>query len=1156
MMDQCLARNRRWLEGGLAILLCPHLLLAQISTGILSGTVVDPSGSAVEGASVRLTLDIRGGLTMATFTEATGRFVVTGLEPGIYQLSVSKAGFTTKELRGIALQAGERLALGTIPLALGAVSEVVSVQAETAVVRTETADRGGHLTSQQVNNLLVIGRNVTALVGLMPGVSETAQSNTLNRGGGAFRALGSRTNTNNIAVDGIQSTDIDNGTSLKLHTSQDAIAEVTILLSNYQAEHGEGSGAVVRMVTKSGSQQFHGLVSYFKKHEQFDANNFFSNQVGLPKPRTRTNTWTYSIGGPVWLGRFNRNRDKLFFFWNQEFWPHRAGDSRTLTVPTLLERNGDFSQSLDTNDRVIPVLDPLNDRAPFPGNRIPQQRLDANGLALLRLFPEPNFFDRRISRGAYNYVFNAEYGQPNRLETLRVDTNINSNNQVYATYTAFNERSEGLTGTSGAFMANFPLYNVRFWTGTKGVATRWTRIISPVIVNEFGFNWQGNPEWATAIDDTWKFALRETWGFRAGMLSTRGNPDGLLPRVAFGGIPNAAVVGVTDLYEWLPMDNPSNLYTFTDNLSWVRQQHLIKVGIRVQRFWRDIAGPSRRFGSFQFGPSPLNPLDANYAYANAALGVYQSYDESNASPRHFARGGRYDWFVQDTWKLTQRFTLDYGVRFSYLIPSYMKDDAWAAFAPDQYDPSQQVRLFVPGFDAAGRRVAVHPATGEVYSQAVIGAIAPGTGKPFNGMVSPSLDQRVQRGVYENRGVHYGPRFGFAWDLFGTGSTAIRGGGGIFYNPLVIANYRGLTTQPPLIQTPTLLFGRLSDLASSNAFFFPGNVRGTNFSGEVPTAINYSLSLERKIPFQTVVEAAYVASLGRHLSWTRNLNAIPFGTNFNPANLDPTTGRPLPSSLLRPIPGYGNIDFQEMAGTSDYHSLQITANRRFSAGVQFGLAYTWSRAREYNGGDLEPVSNLVPIREWNWGLATFDQTHTVKINWLWQAPSVPWSHAAARAVLHGWQVSGIASFVSGRPVGVTFTTTIPIDITGSPTDGARLDLRGNPTLPKSERTFSRNFRTEAFALPAVGTYGNSGKFPLRGPGINNFDIGIFKNFFLRESSQLQFRLEMYNAFNHTQFSAFDTTARFTPAGEQINRRFGEFISARAPRQMQLALRFSF
>lgn len=1131
-------------------------LRAQLYTGAISGTISDESLGRIPGATVTLTV-VRTGQTRETGSDETGAFAFAGLEPGRYSLRIAMPSFRTHEMSNIVLQAGERLPLGTITLGIAQLTDTVEVTAATAVVKTESSERTSHITDEQVDNLLMLGRNVTALVALVPGISETAQTDTLSRSGGTFRALGSRGNTNNISVDGVQSTDIDNGGSLKLQTSADAVAEMTVLMSNYQAEYGSGSGAVVNIIQKSGTSDFHGLISHFRKHEQFDSNNFFNNRVGQPKPRTRTNTWTYNIGGPVVLGKWNRERDRLFFFWNHEFWPQKSGEVRTFTTPTLLERNGDFSQTLDTNGRMIVIRDPLTGQ-PFPGNRIPQNRIDPDGQALLKLFPEPNFSDRTVSRGAYNYVVPVESSFPNRLYTLKLDYNVSDNDQIYGTHTVFDERVEGWGGTSGAFSSTWPQAKINFRAKTSGTTARWTRIVSPTIVNELGFAWQRNYETskpATAKDQN--ALLRETTGFDPGMLSTKGNPDGFLPRVSFGGVPTAAGIG-NGLYEWLPFDTPSNVYTVTQSLTVNRGRHLFKAGTRLERFFRDINGPSSRFGNFEFGVSSLNPLDTNHAYANAALGVFQTYTESSNSPYHVARGGRYEFFVQDTWKVRPRLTLDYGMRFYYLIPSFMKDDAWAAFQPSAYDPTKAVQLLRPGFDSAGRRVAVHPVTGQIFPQAAIGAIAPGTGMLFNGMVSPKLDPSVQRGVYKNRGLHYAPRVGFAWDLFGTGKTAIRGGGGFFYNPMVIANYRGLTNQPPLIEVPSLFYGRLSDLQSGTAFTFPSNVRGTDFTGQVPTAVNFSLGVQHNIGFDTIVDVAYVGSLARHLSWVRNLNAIPFGANFSPANQDPTTGRPLPSSLLRPIPGYGDIDFQEFAGSSNYHSLQVGAIRQFSGGVSYGMAYTLSRSREYVSGDLSRISTLVPIREWDYGPMNMDQTHVLKVNWLWNLPAVSsWSqHALTRGALTGWTISGIGTFSSGVPQGVTFTTTTNVDFTGSPTDGARLDLRGDPALPKSDRTFSRNFRTEMFALPAIGNYGNAGKFPLRGPGINNWDIAIFKDFSIHQEMKLQIRCEVYNALNTTQFAAFDTNARFTPSGEQVNPRFGEYISARPPRRMQFAARFSF
>ncbi len=301
----------------------------------------------------------------------------------------------------------------------------------------------------------------------------------------------------------------------------------------------------------------------------------------------------------------------------------------------------------------------------------------------------------------------------------------------------------------------------------------------------------------------------------------------------------------------------------------------------------------------------------------------------------------------------------------------------------------------------------------------------------------------------------------------------------------------------------------------------------------------------------------MGSLGRHLMWGRPINAIPFGSNFDPKNADPTrSGVVLPQAFLRPVTGYTNITMREWASSSTYHGLQASANRRFARGLQFGASWTWSKAMGFNNTDIQTVSSLVSPRVWDYGPRSFDRTHVAKINWVWDVPATPWKNPVTQMALNHWQISGIASFISGTPLGIGYGTVVATDVTGSPTDGARVNVTGNPVLPKSERTFSRNFRTEVFEMPAKGTFGNSANTVIRGPGVNNWDVAVFKNFPVSERLRLQFRCEFYNAFNHTQFSGLDTTARFDQAGKQVNARFGEFTAARNPRIMQLALRFYF
>jgi hypothetical protein len=909
----------------------------------------------------------------------------------------------------------------------------------------------------------------------------------------------------------------------------------------------------VHIVTKSGTRDFHGLASYFKRHEQFNATDFFDNQNGIRKPRYRYNTWTYNVGGPVTIpGKFNTNRDRMFFFWGQEFWPITSGVGRNVTMPTELERAGNFSQSLDVNDRLIPVRDPRAN-APFPGNVIPASRIDPSGQALLRAFDAPNFFDRRISRGNYNYVFTSEIDAPKRADTLKVDYNFNSNNVVYATWSGFNEVSEGEVGSTGA-QANWRQMRLRFSAPNKALATRYNRIISPSAINEFHFGWLRNPEKHTVKDEELRRNQRDAVGFRAGQFHPEINPLGIIPNATFGGVPNPATFSINGRF---PADNRYDIVNWSDKITVTRGAHTIKAGVFAEWFRRDVNQGVAFNGSIDFGRNVNNPLDTGYAYSNAVLGIFNSYSEPSARPRMFARGGGVEWFVQDNWKATQRLTLDYGMRFYWIPPIYDAKDQIAGFVEDRFDPARQARLIAPGRNAAGARVGVHPVTGEIYSATLIGAIAPGAGDPANGMLVAAQERNFPRALMKDRGIHYGPRLGFAYDVLGNNRTAVRGGVGVFYNRLNMNAWLPYVAQPPLVDTPVINFGELRTLLGSSGLLFPSNILAFDSAGYVPTVTNFSFSIQQNIGFGTILNVAYAGNLGRHLYWQRDLNAIPAGGNFLRSNEDPTNpGRPLPPAFLRPRVGHNNITSLEAASSSNYHSLQTTANRRFQKGLQFGLAWTWSKAMTFNDNDRESVSPLVPPRVWNYGPASFDRTHIVKINWQWDVPAFAVSHPVARRVVNGWQLSGITSFVSGQPLGVGLATVVATDITGTPSQGARPVVTGNPVLPKSERTFDRNFRTDVFAMPAIGTFGNAAATVIRGPGINNWDIAVFKNVPVREQVRFQFRCEMYNAFNHTQFAGLDTTARFDAAGRQVNARMGQFTSARDPRQIQLALRFDF
>ena len=1126
-------------------------LPAQNISGSIAGTVTDPSGLPVQGAAVVLT-HAATGAQREMKTDVRGDFVFGALAPGQYAIAVRQAGFKTVEKSNVTLTASEKLSIGQLVLQLGDVAEKLTITAESAVVQTASSERAGVVTAQQVENIPIRGRNVASLVQLLPGVVLLSDPDALSRTFN-FSVQGNNNQFNAISLDGalLSQQDVQTPT-----VSQDAIAEVKVLLTNYQAEYGRLAGANVQLVSKSGTREFHGLGSYYKRHEQWNANDFFNNRLGRTISRYRYNTWNYNVGGPAYIpSKFNRNRDKLFFFWSQERWPLKTSDAAAQrTVPTDLERAGDFSQSRDLNGVVIPITDPTS-RQPLPGNRVPASRLDSNGVALLSVFPKPNFSDTAISKGAYNYIFQASAVNPLSTQTLKLDYNINSQNLLTGNYTWSTEEKTGSMGMGGYNSSNWPQMTRTTKRNGRMLILRYQRIFTPRLVNEATFGYTNFPEHDEIPQAELSRNQRAPAGYKLSQFVPAANPLNILPAATFGGVSNAANLAVE---QRLPQAAEQSTTSISNHLTYNLSAHLIKAGFYFDRLPRNSYIPLPFNGNFDFSRNASNPLDSGYAYANAAFGVFASYTEASQRVWYRIRTHNVEWFLQDTWKATRRLTLDYGMRFYLISPQYEADNQVSGFLPERYDRSKSVQLLWPA-RVNGVRVAQNRATGETFPQALVGAIASGIGNPDNGLVVTARDTGVPRGFVGEANVRPAPRIGFALDPFGKGKTAIRGGFGMFFGRDQSRQAELFLGQAPIVRQPVVYYGSIATLLNSAGNLFPPSEYSRDLTGHLPTTMNFSMSVQQNVGAGVVVDVGYVGSLGRHLWRLRNLNWIPLGANFKPENADPSNpASPLPPSFLRPYIGFGDIPRIEFDATSNYNALQVSANRRFIRGVQFGLAWTWSKAMDYGQGSTQnpgTISSQVPIRN-SYSLTDMDRTHVVKINWVWDIPKLPTKSRALDRLANGWQLSGITSFISGAPAGVGWSTTYAVDVTGSSTDGARVVVMGNPVLPKGERTFSRNFRTDVFRAPAVGTIGNAARTLVRQPGINNWDAVMVKTIRFKEEVRMQLRCELYNAFNHTQFSSFDTGARFDQAGNQVNGNFGAFTAATNPRKMQLALRVSF
>ena len=1128
----------------------------QIMSGSIAGTITDSTGATIGGAAMTL-VHISTGVSRRAVSDVSGNFLFNGVDGGDYSLRIEKSGFKAHERKGIVVSTGDRVALGHIPLDLGALTETVSVMSNAAMVQTTSSERSDVITGKQIEDTLVQGRNVTDLVSLVPGVYMDSSATSLS-GSISFYVQGSRNTANNVSIDGVFATDLGSATSTKAVVSMGAVGEVKVLVSNYQAEYGRMSGSNIEIVTKSGARDFHAQGEYFMRREWLNANDFFNNRNRLARPLSRFNTITYNIGGPIFIpGLFNKSRQKLFFFWNQEYWPTKTTVNGQLTMPTAIERMGDFSQSVTLANALIPVRDPFNNNTQFPGNAIPKSRIDLSGQALLNMFPLPNFTNRAVSLGNYNYVFASPLENTQLSDTLKLDYNVNSNNILSWSLSYFKNPQIGAMGAGNN--SNWPQLN---WTLTNHPTTssiRYTRIFSPTLLNEFRVGGLTQPVDTSTTPEDLKTNQRSAVGFVAGQLFPGANPLDVIPNATFGGITGAARLSIEARF---PRYNRYQILSFSDNLTWTHGSHIVKGGVYYEYFHRIQKGStgSPPFnGAIDFSTNANNPLNTNYAFGNAILGTFASYTETSSPLWMHVSETNTQAFLQDTWRPLGRLTIDAGVRLYWVTPIVDRDNLMDAFVPSAYDPSKAMQLIRPVI-VGGKRVGQNPVTGQTFPDVSIGALAPGVGLAYNGMVLATTNPDYPRGMVNGSGTKIAPRIGFAYDVFGDGSTAIRGGFGMFYTGYateLFGNY--FVRQPPLIQQPTIYYGQLSQLKSSNGFLFPAaNTYAADVTGTLPKTMNFSLSVQRRIWGGTIVDVAYAGSLGRNLQWMRNINGIPIGTNFLPSSLDASQpGRPLPANFLRAIPGYGPINIIEMASSSNYHSLQVTARRRFSRNLQFGAAWTWSKALDFNDTDIGAVTTLVNLRTWNYGLASFDRTHIVKLNYLYDLPKLPVHNFLLKGGLHGWQLSGIASFVSGQPLGVGFGTTSAIDTTGTPDLGARTVINGPAILPKDQRTFERYFDTSVFGLPSAGTVGTAAKTVFRGPGVNNWDASIAKSFRIVERVQLRVRFEAYNAFNHTQFAGVNTTAQFnTVTGAQTNAAFGSLTSTRSPRTLQLGARISF
>jgi hypothetical protein len=1224
-------RNSSTLLCGLLFaLLAGALASAQTVTGTISGTVIDSSGAVIAGASATL-INERTGEVRKLATSHDARFTFSAVQPGSYTIKLEAQGFQTLEQKNVVLSANEDLALGQLALKPGQVSEIVTVTESGSRVETESSDLSARLTADQINLISTKGRDVTSLLRNIPGMSYVDDIESVGSGYGTElpNVSGQRGRSTVVTVDGLMANDPSGSNLLSMTINQDAVGEVKVLRNNYAAEYGNNGGAMINIVAKGGGRQYHGSAYYFLRNEAFNANDWFRNHgttdavtgvwSPLPRPMYRHNTWGLNFGGPVQIPKIFPNREgkKLFFFYSYEK-PHtiEPAPTRFVTVPTALERNGDFSQSYSGIDSKtgLPtkawVRDPLiatgncsatDQSACFkdpsratPSNAtgvniIPQARWNASGLAILNFFPLPNMQRSDLS----NYFSQKSNDVPKTSQVVRVDFAPTEKDRFYTKLQWWTADNEG-NRTSG-----WPSDDESTWGITShylykdnGLTLNWVHILSTRVVNEASVGLRHDSEGFIPSAGVVDRLSRTTLKYTAPQLYPANNSLGTIPRATNWGGVGGHPAKINWLDRWGETGNDYVLPSFTDNLTFTRGNHSYKAGIYFERVRNGEAAGGNWSGTFDFRSNSSSYTTAagntGFAYANALLGNFYSYNESSSRPHTNLAITLVQWYAQDQWKVNSRLSLNYGLRLGFHSQWYQRDKLASNFDPARFSPANMAVLYQPscvgGTPPLGsscsksNQRALNPVNGQLSTNVnLVGTLIPGLGDPLDGMALLG-DGKTPAGFKEVKPVDWEPRVGFAWDMFGKGKTVLRAMGGVYHAPRVGGGTTGgnLVNNPPFQRTLTLQYGNIDNLANlvGTALTNPSSVNAVQVHSKTPTTYNYSLGVEQDIGFKSVLEVTYVGSVSRHLGERRNLNGVPDGAKFvdvHPENRNPFSSTGVKAdNFLRPYQGYGDINTVMYTGTSNYNGLQAQVTRRYTRAFQYGIAYTWSRTMDYANDDSTDVVFSRPYRQFNYGPADFDQTHILTANYIWELPSPGkrLDNGFVKAVFDNWQISGTTSIVSGKPESLSVSYSTPSGYSGPlSTDFTGGEVQAYPNMVCNPNRGGGGvnkdglplvINTSCFALPTGrGDIGNMRRNLLRLPGIFNSDLALFKNIPLGERGRLQFRWETYNLFNHTNFKGIDTKMTFDVTnGAQTNSRFGAVTSVRSPRVMQASLRISF
>ena len=1151
-------------------LLCLFFIMTLMTTrlhaqnGTIQGTVVDAQGALIPNATIKATDQLKGVLVIQTKSNGTGEFQLRPLPPSTYSIEIGAPGMSTVKRPDITLELSQTLNLGQISVSVGSEATIVTVDATPDLIETTTSEHSDVITSKEVTETPLNGRDFSSLVRTLPGIVSNNGSdfNLAFNSTTGFFVDGFRSSANNVYLDGAINTDVGANDGQYTQLSLDAVGEFKVLTGNYNAEYGRSPGVNIQISTKAGTRKFHGTLFEFNRNDFFDANQYENNLQGNRIPKLRYNAFGGNVGGPVLIPKFSSgDHKKLFFFYNYEGTratkPNNAPSTgrAEYDIPAAQQLTGNFSSlykpgqiSTAPQFQIGQIFVPgtitrdnggnITGGTPYPGNII-NTPLSAQAPAWQKLLNRAYTFGPNTpvsgDPSQVQISFQDSYHFKKDQNALRIDYAANEKVNMFFRWVDDAQREGQQFGIFG--YNSFPI--LPEYREKPGASWEFAvnNIITPSLTNEAIFQYNHLTQ-RVDVDTPKANYDQGSLGFTFQQLYPGTNLRNKYPGFNAGGFfDNSFAPG------W---HSEGRTLGITDTLAKTFGTHTVKGGgfVNEVKSGQQPSFTEAPFFDFSSGQSNLN--DSGNPLANLLLGNYQNVSQSNGIFYGSFKFYQWEIFGQDTWRVNHRLTLDYGLRYAYLGPTF----TYGKFLQNYFDPT----LYNPA-----NAVTIQTAGGLTQ-----GSIVPGSGNPFNGMVQEGTNG-IPKGFSQHRYNNFQPRVGFALDVYGDGKTALRGGAGIFNERIRQNNdsFDGLGN-PPLSYTPQLYNGNIDNLSPSliaTGTRFPVGINAFDKKGQVPTYYGYNLGVQQQLPHDVVFSMTYVGNTGRHEQYSYNFNTLPVGATTTPVG---NTGQTIlqqangVSNAIVPYKGYTSIMYTKYDANSNYNSLQTELQRRFNRSFVVNANYTFSKVIDLTDDDNntnEILDIYHPQRDR--AVAGWDRTNVFNITYVYTAPGFLNHSFLVRSVLGGWELNGITRVWGGTPFTVTSNGNAG-NLSGS---GVRADYNPKIGQPLYTKTYTQYFNPLLFSRPLDGSLGNSSRNEFRGPGVNNWNVALFKNIIFNESTRIQLRFETFNTFNHTQFASVlsginvgDGPSLPVTAGNRGNT--GQVGSTYDPRQIQLAGKFFF